>query len=366
MQSNSTALPTNNKDRLLPLALLAILTLATLLLLLNYPKYKVTGEELLENAALTENLSGWEQRGRSRAFSYNDGIATVTQDTHKDSSRLLQTLSGEELAGVYLISTNAGSNTIIAGTEDWQNGAIVLVRGDENNKRIGSEEIVGLQGTQPITKHKKIIEVAAPTAHITLTARILEATGELLVGSISLKRAIMQPAYPTIRTILIASWVSISLVLVVLHLLRFGITTPFVILCAITALAFAGTLMPKQLSIDLSASIANLLPAQFNLALKQTVDYFFPGYIGHSNQEISKLGHWVAFFCLTTLSTLFLRKTPIWYIIASALLIAAATETLQFLTSARTPHINDFLIDSAGVVAGLIIALPIRWMVKAK
>lgn len=366
MQPFKTYTTATSKDRLIPLAVLTVLTLATLLALVYYPKYRVAGDELLQNPMFTESLAGWEQSGRHSAFSQSEGVARLSQQSDKDSSRLTQNIKGNELSGVYLISTRLGGNNIVAGSEDWQNGALVLIRSDENNTRIGSEEIVGLQGTRGISDYQKFIEVPSPTANITLTARMLNATGELLIESISLKHATKQTIYPTLKTIIIASWIGISILLFVLHLRKFGVTLPFAALCSIAALAFIGTLMPKQFSVDLTAAIANLMPEQFNAGIKQTVDFFFPGYIGHAHQEISKFGHWLAFLSLTIASAVLLRKTPIHFIVISVLLVAATTETLQFLTSARTPHVYDFIIDAAGALIGLIVALPIRWGIQKR
>lgn len=366
MQPINTVKPATVKDRLLPLIVLTMLILATLLALNNYPKYRVAGDELLQNPIFAKGFTSWKQNGRSAAFSQSEGVTKLAQLSAKDSSRLTQSIKSHELSGIYFISTKLGGNNIIAGSEDWQNGALALIRSDENNKRIGSEVIAGIEGTQGIAEYQTFIEIPAPTAKITLTARMLNATGELLVESISLKPATKQAAYPTLRITLIASWVSITILLIILHLRRFGVSRPFIILCSIAALAFIGTLMPKQLSIDLTASIADMMPVQFNAGIKQTVDFFFPGYIGHAHQEISKFGHWFAFFTLTFASTLFLRKTPVYYIAISLLLVAAATESLQFLTSARTPHINDFIIDAAGVLMSLIVALPIRWSIQKR
>lgn len=366
MRPSKVTTPATPSDRLIPLALFAALTLATLIVLSNFPKYRIAGNELLSNSTVETDLTSWETIGKSRAFSHHQNTVILTQQSAKQSSRLSQHIKIDELADAYLVTAQLGSNNIVAGAEDWQNGAVVVVRTDKNNKRIGSYEIAGIQGTQEISEYKKFIELPAPTTNITVTARLLNATGELLVGSISLKPAVKQAAYPTLRIILIASWVSISGMLILLHLRRFGITTPFIILCSIAALAFIGTLMPKQFAIELNASIANLMPEQFSAALKQTFNHFFPGYIGHANQEISKFGHWLAFFCLTLAAVLFLQRTSIYYIIASTLLLAAATETLQFLTSARTPHIYDFIIDASGVFVGLVVALPIRRLAKKK
>lgn len=356
----------STSDRLLPLILFAALTMVTLIVLSNFPKYLIAGDELLSNSTIETDLTGWEQIGKSGAFSHSQNTAVLTQRSADQSSRLSQTINNDDLAGTYLVTAQLGSKNIVAGTEDWQNGAVVVVRTDNNKKRIGSYEVAGIQGTQNISEYKKFIELPTPTSHITVTARILNATGELLVGSVSLKPVVKQTYYELLRTLLIASWVSISLMVIALHLRRFGITTPFIILCSIAALAFIGTLMPKQFAIDLNASIANLMPQQISLGLKQTFNHFFPGYIGHANQEISKFGHWLAFFCLTFAASLFLQRTSVYYIIASTLTLAAATETLQFLTSARTPHINDFIIDASGIFIGLVVALPICWLMKKK
>ncbi len=366
MPTNPLPELTTNTERLIPLMLIGILTFATLLALINYPKYSVSGEELLSNPTFSNGFTGWEKHGKSAAFSQRDDVTVLSQESAKHNSRLMQNIKGDELAGVYLVTTQLGSTNIVPGSEEWQNGALVLVRADANNKRTGSYEIAGIQGSQGVSQYQKFIDIPAPTANITLTARMLNATGELLVKSVSLKPATKQTHYSTLRIILIAAWVSTSLILLVLHLIRFGLTTPFIILCSIAMLAIIGTLMPKQFAIDLNSTIANQMPGQFNHGIRQTLNFFFPGYIGHTHQEISKLGHWLAFFSLTAASTVFLRKTPIYFFVISILLLAAATEALQFLTSARTPHIYDFLIDAAGVVVGLIVALPIRWLVQSR
>lgn len=342
--------------------IIAAMTAITLLSFTFYPQYRTTGDQLLINHQFENGFSGWERSGEERHSNLVDNTLILSQEDDKYSTRVFQPIRGEELKGSYLLSGEMRPLNLKAGDKNWQRGGLVLARFDDAGKRIASYSVTSQEGTLGWATHEDIITIPAPTTHMAVIARLLESTGELHIRSVSLTPVEKQLWADTVKYALIAFWALALLTVIVVNIKDHGASVPLIILAGLSALALLGTLMPKEVVIDLDARIMLAIPESASQYIKTVFNTLFPGYIKHSNQEISKLGHWLIFALLSFFVITVFRKSHWLLITLSLLVLAAATETMQFLTPARHPHIYDFIIDGIGVLSGLIIALPIRFL----
>ena len=76
------------------------------------------------------------------------------------------------------------------------------------------------------------------------------------------------------------------------------------------------------------------------------------------------LTHVVLFAWLSLLACCLWPRTPWWRIALPLLGLAVATEILQWLVPGRTPRWGDVVDDLLGIACGLVLAVPIRWMLR--
>lgn len=349
-----------------PIVITLGLTLLTLLLLLAYPKYVIKGENLLANSDFSQNLESWERSGPSKVFSVDQGVARITQTSSSQSARLLQHVRSENLAGSYYLSARLRSQDIVAGKEGWQRGGLIVIRYDAEGRRSGSFPLTSLDGTTAWNEYETFIDLPAPTTHIAIAPRLLDASGELQIDTVNLSPALKQPYFNTLRLAVIICWVVLALSISVWYVQRYKLSTGLFAIVFVAALALAGTLMPKSVVVMLDAKVMEFLPATTSASITSIFDTVLPGYIRFSNQEVSKAGHFLIFLLLTVVALLMSRRLPVYYLLLMLLSLAAVSETLQLLTDGRKPHINDFFIDIAGIAAGILLALPLRVLIAKK
>ncbi|MCB1755695.1 MAG: VanZ family protein [Gammaproteobacteria bacterium] len=350
----------DNKPTLIAIASIAALCLITLLTLTAYPKYKIIGPELLVNHDFSEQFTGWEKQGDPDNFRSTEDFIELSQDAAWQNTQLIQRLTPSGAPSSYLLSGELAVEGLIAGEKPWQRGGLLLLRLNENGERIASDDVTSLDGDLTWARHQAFIDIPPATAGVAVAARILEATGSLRIKSLSLLPAEQQAWFETIRYGFIVIWAMAIFALLWFIIRNHGVTTPLLVVLILAGLAFIGTLMPRDTVIGLDARITELLPNFLNDGLKQVLNSIFPGYIKHANQEISKLGHWLIFALLGLSSALYFRKYSLWICGFALLTMAATTETLQLLTDARSANIRDLLIDSAGILAGFLLATPLR------
>jgi VanZ family protein len=344
------------------ICILAGLSLISFLSLLFYPQYKIVGEELLSNAHFNSGLTSWNLSDAPERITHSHSHNTVSleQTATYQNTYLRQSIKGDDLSGSYLLSGQLRVQGLLAGKEAWQKGALLLIRKDTKGQRIASYSVTSLEGETAWSSYQQFITLPVPTTDITVELRMLKSVGQLQAQSISLLPASKQAYYSSLRLIIIMAWALFALLLIRSLLQAQNAKLPLLLISIIATLALIGTLMPREAVIALDAQIMNTAPRALTHFVKNVFDTFLPGYITHANQEISKFGHWLVFFIMALLSFIYFRKSSILLILTGLLVLAFATETLQLLTSERTPHLKDIAIDSAGVIMGMILAVPLR------
>lgn len=340
------------------------LTLVTLLAFQFYPQYRVSAEPAFSSQQ--EGFSAWQKSGVDRLFTITEDSASITLDRPGYNARLIRTVTPPFSEGPVHLRAQISSTNLRKGEETWHTGALVLVREDEAGKRIGSYTLFPLNGTHDWRAVEAFVDIPAPTARLSVVARMLESQGMFSIRDVSLTPAKAQPGFPFMHAGLIALWAIVGLVILIGLVRRHRVNAPLLVLGLIAALTLAGTLMPKENVVGLDDGISSYLPAGTLTALSTVIDTALAGYLADSSQAISKFGHWLAFFSLTAVALLMLRATPVWLILLAGLAVAAATEALQLLTAARTPHVIDVLIDASGMLMALALVLPLRWWLQRR
>lgn len=122
-----------------------------------------------------------------------------------------------------------------------------------------------------------------------------------------------------------------------------------------TAVIFSFSLQSGEVSGDLSGSV-----------LEALLGFFMPGVLESPEKLelfhliLRKCAHFTEFMILGVLSSIALKYMQIGYKsiigLGYCVLIASLDETLQLFVSGRAGRVQDVLIDSAGALAGIVIA----------
>jgi VanZ family protein len=130
----------------------------------------------------------------------------------------------------------------------------------------------------------------------------------------------------------------------------------FIIITLIwTAVIFSFSLQSGEVSGDLSGSV-----------LEALLGFFMPGVLESPEKLelfhliLRKCAHFTEFMILGVLSSITLKHMKVGYKsiigLGYCVLIASLDETLQLFISGRAGRVQDVLIDSAGALAGIVIA----------
>ena len=122
-----------------------------------------------------------------------------------------------------------------------------------------------------------------------------------------------------------------------------------------TAVIFSFSLQSGEVSGDLSGSV-----------LEALLGFFMPGVLESPEKLelfhliLRKCAHFTEFMILGVLSSITLKHMKVGYKsiigLGYCVLIASLDETLQLFVSGRAGRVQDVLIDSAGALAGIVIA----------
>ena len=122
-----------------------------------------------------------------------------------------------------------------------------------------------------------------------------------------------------------------------------------------TAVIFSFSLQSGEVSGDLSGSVLEVL-----------LGFFMPGVLESPEKLelfhliLRKCAHFTEFMILGVLSSITLKHMKVGYKsiigLGYCVLIASLDETLQLFVSGRVGRVQDVMIDSAGALAGIVIA----------
>ena len=78
------------------------------------------------------------------------------------------------------------------------------------------------------------------------------------------------------------------------------------------------------------------------------------------------LTHVILFGWVGFLLSCLRRRSPWWRIALPLVVLAVASELLQYLVPGRVPRISDLYDDLLGIAIGVVLAIPLRWWVRRK
>ena len=344
------------------IAVLALLSLATVVLFGLVASHRAIGPELLANRDFSAALAGWHRLGDVGA---DAGVAALANRTGAPVAALYQDLWVE--AGTLLrIECEIKVAGVAGGKARWQRPRLLLVtfdRRDQPRWQV-THMAAAPTGNSDWTRYQVVARVPRGNPHILAGAQLAAASGRMWLRHFSLRPVEPDPRFQWLRNALLALWLP-ALVWTAWPVARsaFAVRGGAALIAVAAAIAVA-TLMPQPAKLallglagELERAIAAGIgwPASGPVAAAGAAA--FAGDLSWSGQYLDKIGHFLIHLILgATVALLYWRQRP-WPILGYLVVFAGLSEVLQNFSIDRDPAMSDALINCAGLMLGY---LPLR------
>ncbi len=317
--------------------LFLIMAWITILLHEWVPPYLPDGDELLTEQWNTRTT----QTGR---IDIENGTITLYSTNAQVDTGLVQYVLPTAPGTILMLSADASSTAVVAGTKPWHQARLLLVQHNGQRARWDLPiTAISLTGTRSWENYRAYFTIAPDTRSIRIMAELSHATGTLQLKNIHLVPVLENPNHFWIQACLLASW-SILFLLLLGTCLSVSHHTPLVRLALTAAFAsiIIGTTLPGKIKNQLSDEVTTQIQAE-----SQSFKAIIPW-------DLSKVWH-VAVFFLLGMALKATMKQPWFAHLFIMILLATGTELAQLFISNRSPLVSDVLIDVAGGFGGQIL-----------
>ncbi len=353
------------------------MALLTLLLATTYDRYELVGAQMLKNPGFSDNALGWKMSVPQEAVSFpGEGTVRLRLAQPEGSVSLAQIFDPPEKPQLWRLSAEARTEGVIAGVRGWEKARLVLSRHGEGGRWLpGPHHVFSLTGDHDWRTYTQIFALNPDGVRdLRVSLQLPRATGTLWVRNLNLHQVAEKPAYPWLCRSLLLGWSAFLLLLLRPLLRRVGGALATTVISLVVAAILLGTLMPGELRLELGKELkrfyAESLGPQAELPRPESVeppaalswvdmDALLPAKL-KPWANLSKLAHFALFALLAAVAALSAIRMRPEALLPDLMLLAGATELMQFLVDGRTPLVGDLLIDSAGACCGLLAGVLLR------
>lgn len=344
---------------------LRLLWAALILCLLNLAFFSLiksdvtTGDQLLENADFARGLAGWEVQGARQIVATGGGAAMIDHGAVQETTMLSQCRAAETFPNRMMLSAEARSRAVVRGAKHWHDARIELVGYNTQGKanyRVKSL-LVGMDGDRAWRSFGGIFLKPASTSRICIKISLYAAPGSFAVRHLSLYEVTESPVHVYGSGFLLVGWVVLGLCLAISLFNHYKVRSQGLYLLLLVPLLLGGILMPQELRSSIEGHLLPVL-SRIGLHLESTKIFSIHDLwaLWPERWDISKLSHFVG-FTLLTLIVFSDRDARARSALSALLLLAVATELMQFFVPERTPRLSDVIVDSSGVCLAYVLSL---------
>ncbi len=327
------------KPRHFQYLLFTCLFISSIYLAILHERYQPVGQQLLAPLELSKD-SPWQQRGNKKQITMERDGARLDSTNPKGTVQLQYIVPNPQRFQLLRLSADIQTEGVIPGTKSWHKARLVLSSFDINNKWISHpHSVVALGGTNLWQHYEKTFTVHPEANQLRVCAQLVHAPGSMWVRKVELQEVDITPLYHYGQYVIICGWL----------LFLLWLTLPYAKQCRHKSWRLIALFI---LSIGISGVIA---PA----ALKLMLLHLFPAHT-------DKIGHFILFTLIALFSTLICRKHGYVKILTDLVILAAATELIQLFVPGRSAMVSDWVIDTGGVLLGMLFAVAIDRLFKSR
>ncbi|MBU4119596.1 MAG: VanZ family protein [Proteobacteria bacterium] len=309
-------------------------------------QYEPQGKELLVNPDFRQGLSGWKGHPDSAIPITANGELLIENSDPIKSVILSQTLAAKQIESPLLLKGKIKTEDVTAGRLAWNLARVVITSLGPTGKWLpGTHASVEISGNTNWTPFSTVFHIPEGAEKILVRIELNQATGKLFAKDLSLRMAQESSLYAFSRWPMLIGWAVFLLILATPYFKtpKKNVTLSLIVL-GVGLLVLAGTTVPgpyKDLVVRYLSSLT----------------YDISGFsMAKLPMHITKIGHFTGFLLLGLFSCLcFVQEKPT-RIFVDLILLALASEFMQFFTVERTPLLGDVIIDCMGGLGGIIIA----------
>lgn len=331
-----------------------LLCLINLLAFTLLTPYDSVGPQLLENADFSQGLQGWKLEGDARSLHIEDGLLRIDHLSNAGMTILTQCHPAKEMPAYLLLSGQGMSSGVVRGDKPWHEACIDLLGYDERGKADFSVKIrlFGMDGDQAWVEAARVYRNAVGYQQICVQISLFQAAGSFQIRALSLHQALTNATYQTISLILLVGWGVLSLWIVRALYEYYREKPQASYLLIVFVLLLTGILLPQEARSSLEEHILSLLShLEIFIAPTDTLQQHGSFDLWPQQWDLSKISHMLGFALLSGILFTERKVAPVGRLFG-LLLLAVATELLQFYVPDRTPRLSDVIVDGLGVLMG--------------
>ena len=317
-------------------------------------KYQNIGEQLLINAEFSKELSNWntQEPSSSKIVIHQNQLIISSQNAQK-SVQVYQKIQTDVKGKTFRLRATLSSKDVISGEKNWNKARLLLVQFISEKAQWNLPHVLAsIEGSHDWKIYNGVFHTSSECSKVHIIAQTNRCSGELFVKDLNLYEVEETSLYTWVKWLIRSTWI---IFIFALFIPRLGggsssILNIFIVLTV--AGMVIGTSLPGHIKNDLKKDIIEEVDT-YTAPVKMSPELAMnPAHYKFFKLDITKIAH----FCLfALLALLLLLKNPscsIRLILLELLMLACATELMQFYVDGRSPLIADVLIDMAGSVVG--------------
>jgi len=177
-------------------------------------RFGIEKQQLLENSDFSEGVAPWQIKG-SENVTLGEGRLMIASNLGRNH-QVFQTVQLDE-PGWYQVSFWAEATKVVPNSsEKWALASVVIIHRDADGNRSARKTIAQLKGTVPEKYYSENIKLNESVSGIDFTARVLQASGTIVVREPVISILTELNKYKAARLMASVSWVILFIVLVYL------------------------------------------------------------------------------------------------------------------------------------------------------
>jgi hypothetical protein len=336
-----------------------IFSLLNLAFFTSIQSHLTVGDQLIENAGFTRKLASWKIAGDKRSVTVHEGTLRIDHPGVKTSTMVSQCHPAEAFPDTLMLSVEAMSRAVVRGFKPWHEAQVSLVGKNVRGEGIYQvkSRLLGMDGNQKWRTFSGVFHKSASADEVCVVVALYFSSGSFDVRQLALYRAVDNPLYLFGFYFLLLGWIVIGVWLARALFEHYSVRPQGRYLLLLLPLLLGGILMPETVRQTIEQRLLPLFSG-FGLHLKsvEAVGSQDHWALWPAHWDLSKLSHLTGFMLLALI--LFSeRGISISRGISALLLLAVATELMQFFVPLRTPRLSDVIVDSSGAGLGLLLSL---------
>lgn len=357
-----------------------ILCASSFLVNIEVKEHHIVGQQLLKNSSFSQGERNWIISSKNNStVTISPNLVSIQSTDKNNSTHISQALPIKGLNKKIIFQASIKTKNVKSGEKTWEKGRILLKQhfGDKV-KWEANHTLVQLEGENDWKKVAATFKIYDWATKVTVWIGLSNATGTISCKDISIYNVIPSQSYKAIKYSIITCWLFFFIYIFSLYLRKNLFTLYNILILLFITIILIGISIPGIIKNDIKSHLTeqtkifkkHLNPSN-NLSSTSTTSKAIginssTSRLSPENEsqslinylrklDMTKVAHFVLFLAISFLlcHNNHVNKTTVF---RDTLFLACGTELIQLFIEGRSPLVRDVLIDSSGIITGLILA----------